>query len=63
MLSLGHTLWLEVQSGLYDRAGDFGRRAPEERAFAYGHLTRGGIELRIDSTLPPVRRPNVVPRS
>ncbi len=63
MLSLGHTLWLEVQSGLHDGAGDARRRPAEERAFAYGHFAKGGIELRIDSTLPPVRRPKVVPRS
>ncbi len=30
---------------------------------AYGHFTTGGIEDRIDSTLPPVRRPKIVPRS
>jgi hypothetical protein len=29
----------------------------------YGHFTTGGIEDRIDSTLPPVRRPKMVPRS
>ena len=29
----------------------------------HGHFTIGGIELRIDSTLPPVLRPNIVPRS
>ena len=29
----------------------------------YGHFTTGGIELRIDSTLPPVFSPNIVPRS
>lgn len=28
-----------------------------------GHLATGGMELRIDSTLPPVRRPKVVPLS
>lgn len=28
-----------------------------------GHLTTGGIDDRIDSTLPPVFSPNVVPRS
>ena len=29
----------------------------------HGHLTIGGIELRIESTFPPVFRPNMVPRS
>ena len=29
----------------------------------HGHFTTGGIEDRIDSTLPPVRRPKIVPRS
>ena len=43
MLSLGHTLWLEVQSGLHDGAGDARRRPAEERAFAYGHFAKGGI--------------------
>jgi hypothetical protein len=28
-----------------------------------GHFATGGIELRMLSTLPPVFRPNVVPRS
>jgi hypothetical protein len=28
-----------------------------------GHFTTGGIDDRIDSTLPPVFNPNVVPRS
>ena len=30
---------------------------------AYGHFTTGGIDDRIDSTLPPVLRPKIVPRS
>ena len=30
---------------------------------AQGHFTTGGIEERIESTLPPVLRPNTVPRS
>jgi hypothetical protein len=30
---------------------------------AYGHFTSGGIDDNIESTLPPVFRPNVVPRS
>ncbi len=29
----------------------------------YGHFTTGGIEERIESTLPPVRSPKIVPRS
>jgi hypothetical protein len=29
----------------------------------HGHFTTGGIEDRIDSTLPPVRSPKIVPRS
>ena len=29
----------------------------------HGHFTTGGIEERIESTLPPVLRPNTVPRS
>lgn len=29
----------------------------------YGHFTSGGIEERIESTLPPVLRPKIVPRS
>jgi len=29
----------------------------------YGHFTTGGIDDRIDSTLPPVFSPNTVPRS
>ena len=28
---------------------------------SHGHLATGGIEERIESTLPPVRRPNTVP--
>jgi hypothetical protein len=30
---------------------------------SYGHFTTGGIDDKIDSTLPPVFRPNTVPRS
>lgn len=30
---------------------------------AYGHLTSGGMLDKIDSTLPPVLRPNIVPLS
>jgi hypothetical protein len=29
----------------------------------HGHFTTGGIDDRIDSTLPPVRNPKIVPRS
>jgi hypothetical protein len=29
----------------------------------YGHFTSGGIDDRIESTLPPVFRPKMVPRS
>ena len=29
----------------------------------HGHFTTGGMEERIESTLPPVRRPKMVPRS
>ena len=32
-------------------------------ASSYGHFTTGGIDDRIDSTLPPVLRPKIVPRS
>ena len=31
--------------------------------FSHGHFTTGGIEERIESTLPPVLSPNTVPRS
>ena len=30
---------------------------------AHGHFTTGGIDDRIESTLPPVRSPKMVPRS
>ena len=30
---------------------------------AHGHFTTGGSDDRIESTLPPVRRPKIVPRS
>ena len=63
-LAPSHGLWLELQSRLYDSDPKGGRRLGDEpRAFDQGHFTRGGMELRIDSTLPPVRRPKVVPRS
>lgn len=39
--------------------GDLGRFW----AVRYGHFTTGGIEERIEVTLPPVFRPKVVPRS
>ncbi len=34
-----------------------------DRREDHGHFTTGGIEDRIDSTLPPVRKPKMVPRS
>lgn len=41
------------------------RAKPEDDVMlvSQGHFTTGGIEDRIDSVLPPVFRPNVVPRS
>ena len=47
------------------RAGKHHDGEPHRRAgiVAHGHFTTGGIEDRIDSTLPPVRSPNTVPRS
>ena len=33
------------------------------RGAAYGHITSGGRDISIASTLPPVRSPNCVPRS
>ena len=41
-----------------DDAGEESRRQA-----AYGHFTSGGRLIRIASTLPPVFRPNSVPRS
>lgn len=38
-------------------------RDPAPRVRLHGHFTTGGIEDRIDSTLPPVRSPKMVPRS
>jgi hypothetical protein len=60
-----HALWLELQSRLFDDDPESGRRAlgASSAEDAHGHFTRGGMELRIDSTFPPVRRPKVVPRS
>lgn len=40
-------------------AGPFPDRTPESQ----GQAVSGGMELRIDSTLPPVFRPNIVPLS
>ncbi len=37
--------------------------APPRAGISYGHFTTGGIDDNIDSTLPPVRRPKMVPRS
>jgi hypothetical protein len=39
------------------------QREESSATASYGHFTSGGIELRIDSTLPPVFSPNIVPRS
>ncbi len=68
MLPPSHHAWFELQSALYDGpTGSLpGSTVGEDargRAAAQGHFTRGGMELRIDWTLPPVRRPKVVPRS
>ena len=53
-----------------DDGGDRGDQVLERAALpcpaplaAHGHLTSGGMEERIESTLPPVLRPNRVPRS
>ena len=40
-----------------------GASARCDAAELYGHFTTGGIDDRIESTLPPVRRPKIVPRS
>ena len=43
-----------------------GAKGPATRAqetTGHGHFTTGGIDDNIDSTLPPVRRPKMVPRS
>ena len=47
------------------RAGKHHDGEPHQRVnfVLHGHFTTGGIEDRIDSTLPPVRSPNTVPRS
>jgi hypothetical protein len=34
-----------------------------DKFLGYGHFTTGGSDDRIDSTLPPVRKPKTVPRS
>ena len=51
----GGAIWRRI-SGLWRVAL---RRFDE----GHGHFTTGGIEDRIDSTLPPVRSPKIVPRS
>ncbi len=38
-------------------------QATYRMAFPYGHFATGGIDDRIESTLPPVFRPKMVPRS
>jgi len=38
-------------------------RAQAPSALAHGHLTVGGMDDRIESTLPPVFSPKIVPRS
>jgi hypothetical protein len=40
-----------------------GMRPPMSQVLSYGHFTTGGIDDRIESTLPPVLRPKIVPRS
>ena len=36
---------------------------PIMREINYGHFTSGGMDERIESTLPPVFNPKIVPRS
>ena len=47
---------------LPDQSVGYGYRLTHP-TFIHGHFTTGGMEERIDSTLPPVLRPNTVPRS
>ena len=49
------------RGGADRRRGDGVRRVREVKA--HGHFTTGGIDDRIESTLPPVRSPKIVPRS
>src|SRR6516162_10178250 len=42
---------------------DLGRLPIIGAASRYGHFTSGGSDDKIDSTLPPVRNPKIVPRS
>ena len=51
---------LGVLESLSQATAEVAERAPDRR---YGHFTTGGSEERIDSTLPPVRNPKIVPRS
>ena len=44
-------------------ASDSASALPGSGVWAYAQRTSGGIDIRIDSTRPSVRRPNTVPRS
>ncbi|MGX1199008.1 hypothetical protein ACSSVQ_002992 [Parvibaculum sp. MBR-TMA-1.3b-4.2] len=40
-----------------------GMKPGGQQRMSYGHFTSGGMEDRIEVTLPPVLRPKTVPRS
>jgi uncharacterized membrane protein YfcA len=56
-----HTAMLDVVVIVGGTVMIFG--ALDKNELAHGHFTIGGSEERIESTLPPVRRPKMVPRS
>ena len=69
---IANAVWVEPRIGALRRrpdriAIDFAVRSEEcstgSLDASYGHFTTGGIDDRIASTLPPVFRPNTVPRS
>src|SRR5262249_27319034 len=56
------TLRLKVKGGCYATVAKVLSCLSRYREY-YGHFTTGGMEDRMDSALPPVLRPKMVPRS
>ena len=69
MKTVTHTWVLKNLDETFDRASQgecfivTKRGKPSYEIVPHGHRTVGGIDDRIESTLPPVFRPKIVPRS
>lgn len=65
LLRRGHRFVRDCCDDVADLAGSLRHRAimSQSPIAGYGHFTSGGIDDRIEATLPPVFSPKTVPRS